>query len=245
MNNNGFTNETEFSEYLNNKNISDLNANLKRFILEIFSLDTNTNALIKCEKIGGRNKGDIVISINSVQKTISLKIGSGNSVHQEPVESFISFLKNQFDLDDETSNCIRLFIWGDKTLDGTGLGPDRIDARKFKKENPEITERIQNYFNEHKRELIKRFAIEGVNCQSTIDYIYHGDIESGHWISSEALIEWALDEQNESHGAISVGALTFQAWNRNINGGFVSEKKRGVIQLKWGSLEDDLIKLYE
>ena len=245
MNNNGFTNETDLRDYLNNRKISDLNDNLKRFILEIFSLNTNADTLITCEKVGGRNKGDIVISINSVQKTISLKMGSGNSVHQEPVEPFISFLKNEFDLDDETSDCIRLFIWGDKTLNGTGLGPDRLTAREFKNENPEIVERIQKYFDKHKRELINRFAVEGVNCQSKIDYIYHGNIERGHWISSEKLIEWALDEQNVSHGAISVGALTFQAWNRNINGGFVSEKKRGVIQLKWGSLEDDLIKLYE
>ena len=42
---------------------------------------------------------------------------------------------------------------------------------------------------------------------------------------------------------ISVGILTFQAWNRNINGGNKSEHKRGQIQLKWGGLKDDIKKI--
>ena len=39
----------------------------------------------------------------------------------------------------------------------------------------------------------------------------------------------------------SVGGLTFQAWNRNINGGDKSENKRGVVQLKWGNIGRDLL----
>jgi len=52
------------------------------------------------------------------------------------------------------------------------------------------------------------------------------------------MVDWIAS--HNSKGAISIGKLTFQAWNRNINGGDKSEQKRGVIQLKWGSIKDDI-----
>ena len=37
--------------------------------------------------------------------------------------------------------------------------------------------------------------------------------------------------------------LSFQAWNRNLKGKRKAEKKRGVIQLKWGGLKKDIKKI--
>ncbi|MFB0923981.1 MAG: hypothetical protein QMB65_01655, partial [Vicingaceae bacterium] len=56
-------------------------------------------------------------------------------------------------------------------------------------------------------------------------------------VSDDDMINFAL---NVNKRPMSIGVLTFQAWNRNINGGNKSEKKRGQIQLKWGGLKEDI-----
>ncbi len=81
--------------------------------------------------------------------------------------------------------------------------------------------------------------IEGVQSNSSAEYVYYGTVEDGVCCKSDKIVEWIAN--NNSKGAISIGKLTFQAWNRNINGGDKSEKKRGVIQLKWGSIKDDIV----
>lgn len=240
----GFINETEMRDELNNKRILDLNHNLKTFILDIFSLsssDKNLNKLVRCIKRGGQKKGDLEIIVDDISKVISVKMGTGNSVHQEPVNDFIKYLSNNFKINEEVSNCIRLFIWGDGTLDGTGKNKNRISAITFSKTYPKEIKKIQEYFDKIKKNLIERFVFNGRDNNLSIDYIYYGNKIEGKWISSHILLDWFLDDKNKSSGAISVGALTFQAWNRNINGGDKSEKKRGVIQLKWGTMGYDII----
>ncbi len=134
---------------------------------------------------------------------------------------------------------LRLFIWGDNTLDGKGNISDRVSAPKFKKNYPQIITNIQAFFNTIKTPLIKRFLIEGVQSNSSAEYVYYGTVESGVCCKSDKIVKWITN--NPSKGAISIGKLTFQAWNRNIKGGDKSEKKRGVIQLKWGSIKDDIV----
>jgi len=136
-------------------------------------------------------------------------------------------------------NNLRLFIWGDNTLDGTGQIFDRLSAPQFKKKHPQVVESIQEFFNTIKYPLIKRFLIEGVQSNSSAEFVYYGTQENGICCKSDKIVDWIVN--NNSKGAISIGKLTFQAWNRNINGGDKSEKKRGVIQLKWGSIKDDIV----
>ena len=40
-----------------------------------------------------------------------------------------------------------------------------------------------------------------------------------------------------------IGPLTYQTWNKNIKRNPNTEDRRNVLQLKWGSLETDLIKI--
>lgn len=234
----GFDNENELKEAIDGKEYDQLNSNLKKIILKTFK---NKDGKIKCVSGGGGNKSDIVISIGEESHTFSVKKGTGNSLHQEPVNDFLIYLEKNFGIDNETRDSILSFIWGDGTLDGSGKISDRISASKYKKDFPENVDRIQKYFNKIKLDLIKRFLIDGKNSKVSAEYIYYGDIDGGFCCSSEDSLRWLVD--NESNGAISIGRLSFQAWNRNINGGNKSEKKRGVIQLKWGTIKDDIKKI--
>jgi len=236
----GFDNENIIRESLHNKKITELNSNLQQFIKDSFSIYDD---VILCEKQAGQNKSDLKITIGNESHTYSLKKGTGNSIHQEPIEPFLKFLDDKYSLSESLKNDLRLFIWGDKTLDGSGLVEDRLKVSEFKKVYPSSIENIQYFFLNVEKDLIKRFLIDGVTSNSSAEFIYYGDVENGICCKSDKVLDWILE--NKSNGAISIGKLTFQAWNRNINGGDKSEKKRGVIQLKWGSIKNDIKVIYE
>jgi len=235
MSNGGFLNEKEIVENINNKKFDDLNPNLKNLIKFSFS---QHDGIIKCSQEGGQNKSDIKISIGKESHTYSIKIGSGNSIHQEPLESFINYLDENFSINEETKNNLRLFIWGDKTLDGSGKVGDRLSANQFKREYPETIEDLSVFFDLYRKELIERFLINGDKSCSSAEFVYYGDYKNGIFARSIDLLNYV--SSYKSKGAIPIGKLTFQAWNRNINGGTKSEKKRGVIQLKWPTISQDI-----
>jgi len=240
MSNSGFENENALYEALHQKSVKELNENLKNLIKSIFS-NVDESSIIECEKIGGHNKTDIAIRIGNEQHTLSVKKGSGNSVHQEPVEDFIKYLEENFGISKKVKDDLLFFIWGDGTLDGKGDKKDRMTASELRKKYPEKIENIQNYFNKIEKKLIERFVIKGAKSDKMPDYIYYGTPEKGIWCKSNKIIEWMIKNKPKNNKAIYIGRLTFQAWNRNIKGEKEqTEKKRGHIQLKWGSIKEDI-----
>ncbi|CAA6812733.1 MAG: Unknown protein [uncultured Sulfurovum sp.] len=238
MKNNGFKNEKSIITALNQKYFHQLNKNLKNFITQSFK---EYEGLIHCTLLAGSNKSDIQVKIANETHTYSVKMGKGNSVHQEPLDNFLEYLENQHALDKQIKEYLQHFIWADGTIDGTGEIKERISARKFKKRNPKEIEAIQRYFNKVKAPLIKRFLIEGVNSNSSAEFIYYGTVKKGLVCKSEDVLSWV--SRHDAKGVLHIGKLTFQAWNRNLKGKKKSEKKRGVIQLKWGGLKKDIKKI--
>ena len=64
-----------------------------------------------------------------------------------------------------------------------------------------------------------------------------GDINKCVIVDEESILKFVY---NVNKKPISIGVFTFQAWNRNIKGRLDMEDRRGQIQLKWGSIEQDL-----
>jgi len=243
MSKSGFDNENALYEALHKKTVKELNENLKNLIKSIFN-NVNEDSTVICEKIGGHDKTDLAIKIGNEQHTLSVKKGSGNSVHQEPVEDFIRYLEENFDIPKDVKNDLRFFIWGDGTLDGTGTKKNRMTASELKKKYPEKINNIQNYFEKIEQELIDRFIIKGAKSDNIPDYVYYGTVEKGIWCKSDKIAEWMIKNKPKNNKAIYIGRLTFQAWNRNIKGEKEkTEKKRGHIQLKWGNIKEDLKEL--
>ena len=185
----------------------------------------------------------MLIKINKSKKKIrlSVKKGSGNSVHQEPVEDFLKFLEKEFKISDSLKNDFRLFIWGDYSTDGAGNKKDRLSAGEFKRKFPDVVERISKFMDLHKRKLIERFVVLGPKSKQRPDYIYYGGPREGVWADSNKVIDFL--SKSKSKSAVPVGKLTFQAWNRAIKEDSRSEHKRGVIQLKWPTVKEDLQEL--
>lgn len=238
-NTSGFKNEDELIEYLNSKKIKDLNSNMKDFIFFIFE-NINEENIIQATSGKSGQKPDMIITINNVIKRISIKKGKGNSVHQEKVDVFVEFLES-INISNETINKLLKFHWGDGTSDGTGS--QRISSSDYKQQFPEEIEMINKEFNKEKniKEFIYRFIMQGKSDDyDIVDALYYGNVNEGHWASKDEIIEYVVNNIF-SLDSIHFGPLTYQIWNRCLNFNPNTENRRRVMQVKWGSLLNDLL----
>jgi len=244
MSQDGFLNEDEMLEELNNKKFKNINKNMQNFIEFACGERLKPNDLIECKKESGWNKSDLIIYVNDNRSfRVSIKKGKSNSVHQEPVEDFISYISKEFNADDDVKNAIRFFIWGDGTFDGSGSKRDRMGVLRIKASHPEIIRKIKSFFLKYKRGIIKRFLIEGLKSTCKPDFIYYGSKHRGLWAKIDDAINYLSKDENESNSAAPIGGLTFQAWNRGLNKNKKLEKRRGHVQAKWTNIKKDLKKL--
>lgn len=118
-NSDGFANENEIINYLNSiKKFDDINSNMKEFLSFLFCRNLN-GCIISAYKPKGMVKPDVAITINGVTKYVSVKKGSGNSVHQEPISTFETFLKNN-NVSYQIITYLKEFHYGDSSTNGNG-----------------------------------------------------------------------------------------------------------------------------
>lgn len=250
----GNRNELNFVDSIN-KGLGGLNLNLKEFIKYIcknenidFNLVTDISAKYESNT---KLKQDCYIFIDDKKFYISLKMGSGNSVHQEKCEDFIEYIKKEFGAPDDICDLWRFFLWADGTLDGTGnmeKGADgniisRFTATMFKKNFPDKREKLQNFLAKNELKLIEHFLFIGRHS-SRVDYIYHGTPLHGSWISKKKILDYQVKHSNingKNTSCLSVGKMSVQSWNVSMKGN--SEHKRGWIQVKYGKMNEDFANL--
>ena len=235
----GFKNENNIIEYIDKKKIKDLNENMKKFILYIFNIK-NEDAIIQATSGEKGEKTDIIIKINDEIKRVSVKIGSGNSVHQENIDVFVEFLKS-INIPENIIYELLKYHWGDGTSDGTGT--ERISGPEYKRKFPEEIKTINTELNkkENLKLFIDRFIIQGKSSDyHSIDVLYYGDINEGHWAKKEEIIEYIVNNIFKMK-SIHFGPVTYQIWNRCLNFNKNTENRRRVMQIKWASLYKDLL----
>ena len=186
--NDGLMNEEQIIRAIDGKTYYQLNANLQHFLYFILPrLDRNKK--ISCFHAEDYTKPDICISQDGTFRYISVKHGTAEAVHEERLDTFIEFLKEN-GIDDYTIESYLLYHFGDGTTDGTG--ENRLDHfNVFVKFNDRIA-KLNEKFNET-REFVKNFAnrvlFQGVNPLATpADIIYHGDEDFGSFISKNQIM---------------------------------------------------------
>lgn len=229
--------EKEIVNYLNKKKYKDLYPVWQTLCKEI-NPEVDQDYVITAEEIGGNFKADLKIKVGDKEAYISAKNGSGNSVHQEPLPTFLNFCKNELSAVQEILDAIRWFIC------------ERKSANQLYKERKDTFGKLNAFFEKNLKSLLERFLITGLYNENTADYIYYGDIEKGVFTNLHEAIELIVNRNQDTNlhpflkndKNLYVGPLTFQAWNRNISGdpSKPSEKKRGHIQLKWGTVKRDI-----
>lgn len=236
---NGFDNEYEFVKKLNGRKVNEIDPLLEIVVKDLFP-KTCYSSYIKCWRNHYRQKSDIFLKINGIMKGISIKKGSRNSVHVESIYSFTDFLiKNG--VDKKSVVDFLKYHYADGTLNGTGT--NRISADKYKEENLENIDKLNQIFNSEEliRAAIDRFVIKGVNSEFFIDGIIYGEVDDFLWINRQDIIKAILASKDVYSTAIHFGSLTCQPKNRCLNYNKKYERDRHFIQIKWYSLFDDII----
>src|SRR5699024_3932128 len=108
----GNKNEELLVKYLDGKKLSDLNTNMNSFInfiiqdkeISFSKKDTILSYLVTNNKF----KQDIIIVLQGEEYNVSVKMGAGNSVHQEKIEDFINYLKYVYNISETLANEFRL-----------------------------------------------------------------------------------------------------------------------------------------
>lgn len=221
----GFQNEKNISMELNNKRYSELNNNLKgfiKFIAEDKNIELNDKTIIKSNVITNNGiKPDIVVSISGEKFYISIKKGSGNSIHQEHISEFITYM-DKLSASDIEKNTMRWFICS------------KEDSRSLKKNHPKKIDLLNKFLKKNKKSIITRVLKKGTNSENIpVDYIYYGDENEGVYANIDSAINKIISEDN-ARATLAVGTASLQAWNRtNMN-------KLETVQVKWTRIEKDL-----
>jgi hypothetical protein len=232
--------EYEFVMLLNNKKIKELDLNTQELIYSIFD-NVNDKEIIKAWKNHLKQKTDIMIKIGKTIKGISLKKGSRNSVHVEPLSTFVKYLREN----EIPESIIKKYVqyhYADGTIKGNGM--KRMSSYEYKYNNMNDIELINKYFNESKliKKSIERFVLKGTNSMYEIDALCMGEANDYLWITKKQIKEILENNTNLESTGPHISSLFVQPQTRNLNYNRLYESKRHCVQIKWYSLFDDIIK---
>jgi len=234
---NGYKNEIEFINYINNKKFKQLNLLIQE-MLETLYPNIKPNDIVKAYKYGKFAKVDIVINVNNILKGISIKCGSKNSVHLEPIEKFTKYLQTKNFK--QTDNLLR-YLYSDRTNNNTGT--ERISSEQYKIKNSISIDLVNNEINNLKTDLITRFLIKtNINYKINVELFIIGTISDFVWATKEEVINYLINNNITSTG-VHISSLFIQNWNKNLNYNPKYEYCRNYIQVKWYSMFDDIIKI--
>lgn len=247
MINDGIANEVKIAQSYNEKHINNLSLDQRKIINQLG--DFSPKSIITAQKITGSHKADIEFIIENKKYNISVKKGTGNSIHQEKTDSFVKYCKEYLDMTEEEKNALLLFLYGDGTLDGSGDLADRLDSDKVKTKYKKEIELLNSFFNKYIYELSERFLITGKYGKDDLykaDHLYHGDDKKGvicplNENSLKYISSLKVKETNEKDTGLVIGPFTVQTWNRNLSGKKEFEYKRDSIQIKCSNKFIDLI----
>lgn len=237
--NNGEKNEYDFVLIFNNKKISELDLISYNLIHSIYR-DIDDNCIIKAWRNHYKQKTDIMLSINGIIKGLSIKMGSKNSVHIEPLSSFIKFLKEN-KIPKYIIDLYLKYHFADGTIDGKG--DKRISSNEYKLAHENEIDLINLYFNSDEllNKVIDRFVTVGNNSQYSIDAICLGIPSDYIWITREDIVKILHYRLLLHSSGVHFSSLFCQPQTRNLNYNALYESKRYCVQIKWYSLYDDIV----
>jgi hypothetical protein len=238
-NTSGFINETELRDYINSKEIFDLYSNnIKRFLSDMFQFNLSNTKII-CSKIRGQQKPDLSVTSNKRTKYISVKTGSGNSVHQEKLDEFVTFLEDEL-VSLVAINNLKLFHYGDGTTNNTGkIRHSSKVCRSIYSTEIDIVNKELNQKEILTKILNRVLFLGNIQGGNMTDYVYYGTVKEGIWASREDLLKHFLSNDDYLN-TIHFASLTYQVWGRDNNFSAKYPERRHVMQVKWSQIVTDI-----
>lgn len=234
---NGFKNEEEFKNLLDNKKIKELPINMQHLLLSIFD-SANEESRVFCWRSKYLEKADIKVKINNVIKGISIKTGHHCSMHQEDKEKFYVFLSKI----GVENHIVKLF---DNFMIGK-INEKKVCSKFYIENNLYDIEKIRKSFNNYyiKTNLIIRFLFQGTEIQNYgCEVILHGTPIDFIWATKSEILKYLLEYKIKDINYIPISALNIKCYDRNIRNNPSRKSCENKIQVKWYTIEEDLKKI--
>lgn len=238
MNTNGFYNEIDFINGLNNKHIYELSGPLIEMLKKLYGNISNNKEIILCKKSFKTDKTDIIININGIKKYISIKSDKNNSMHLESITEFNNFLKEN-NISKELINIYNNYHYAIEN------NRNRLSAKEYQETHQVEINILNSKINEPKilKKAIERFIFKGThNYNNPVDAIIYGKINNFVCLTKNEIIEYLI-KQNDTFNAIHFSSLVLQPWTRNLNYNPKYENRRNYVQVKWYRLEETIDKI--
>jgi len=233
----GIINEKNFAKALDHKKIKEVSPELRKMICAIFGY-VNPNDKIDCWQSKYYEKADIKIKINNEIKGVSIKTGIYCSMHQESKDSLYPFLR-KIGVEENIIKKLNDFILG-------YVNGERVDSKTYMFFHNEEIKKIKESLNRYyiKTNLILRFIFQGTEIQKyDCDAILYGTPEKFIWATKDEVLEYLINYSEEKENVINFGALNIKCYDRNLRNNLSRVSKQNEIQIKWYTLENDLINI--
>ena len=216
--NKGFIKEREIISTLNKQIFKNLNSDYKTKIMDIFQGDIKLEDQLLCSKIEGlhlEKKNDLTLEINDKKINMSVKIGNGNSLHQETIKSFVDFLNSKKILSKNQEDLIYEFHWCDGTFNNTGSFSNRKKRSEYKKKNYNRYRSYIDTLRNYKNDIFTRVMLGTINQPDYLVYFKNFENKIPHFINMNDLLNHHnVAERKEDH----IGIFTLQNCNACLQG---------------------------
>ena len=238
--NQGLLKENEVLVALNGNKIKNLNSNLRLLVKNLYGVIDEEKTL-QCHKVDDCNKTDLVITYDDVDRCVSMKSGNATIVHNEILDNFCKYLKDQ-GISDKTIEIIRLYHYGDGTTDGTGqirLSSEVLNVEMkdmIRKANAEL-----NYDMTFIKRTINRLMFKGANEENIeADSLYFGDREYGIVITQNQVMKHLTRRGFDFYDSLHIGPLLIRPDSRYVDKPIADERKRHRMVAYWPNLQADV-----
>ena len=202
----------------------------KEFLQANFS-NINDDMVITSYVNLNREKEDIWIKVGKEKKSISIKMGNANTVHNEYIYNFTNYLaKEKVPL--KIINIILEYFFADGTHNGSGAR--KLTFPDYKLKLKRKIKKVNKYFMKHEDLLIKlinRFVI------GSTDILIHGTVDNFTYITKDEIIKLLLSLKKEPSSTIHFSRLIFASKGRN------NDIDKFIVQIKWYNLADDIARI--
>ena len=240
--NKGIENEFDFVEMFNNKYLDELDNNSIKFLHDLFGDDIKNDGLIKSWKNKVMQKVDIFIKYKNSIKSISLKCGNSNSIHQESIEDFKLFLE-KFKIPYKIINNYVSYHYGYMRDDNGKIDFNKsLSSEEYKKYYQNEIDDFNSAINKTKIiiEMIDRFIIRGRNSEYDIDALICGRINDYVWIKKDDIYDLILSKRCNLYTSPHIACLTIGPKKRNLNHDSKNAKERYIVCIRWNNIRDSI-----
>ena len=239
----GYQNEYDFVELFNNKYLYQLDTNSQNFLKDLFDAGIDNDEMIIAWKNKRLQKTDIFIKYKNYIKNISLKCGNSNSVHNEQIHEFRSYLE-KLGIPYKTIDYYIGYHYGyAKNNEGITNYTTRLSSEEYKELYQNEIDIFNNAINKTRIiiDMIDRFIIRGRNSDYDIDALVSGTIDDYVWILKYDIYDLILSKRSLFFTSPHIACITIGPKKRNLTGDCNNVKDRYLVCARWNFIREDII----